>query len=269
MKITTYHVDAFTDQLFSGNPAAVCIMEQSLPDALLQKIAAENNLPATAFIIREADKLTIRWFGPEYEIDLCGHGTLASGYIIFNYLEPTWHEVNFHHPQVGLLQVRRNESFIVLDFPVKTFNPYTSSLLEEGLRAKPKAAYEFKKERILVVLDDEMKVKQLHPDIQILKQLEHRGIIVTAKGETVDFVSRVFYPKKTLYEDAVTGSSYCLLVPYWANQLNKTEFHAYQLSQRGGEVRCELKDHRVILYGKGVLYKKGEIELDPEKISVM
>jgi PhzF family phenazine biosynthesis protein len=260
MKITTYHIDAFTDKIFTGNPAVVCVMDKWLPDALLQQLAAENNQPATAFLVREAEKYSIRWFGPEYEIDLCGHGTLAAAYVVFNILKPASQEIMLVHPAVGQLHVKRANDLIVLDLPVKDFSPSPAShLLEEGLGIKPEEIYEFKKERVLVILKTETEVKKLAPDIQLLKQLEHRGIIVTAPGETADFVSRVFYPKKNIFEDAVTGSSYCLLVPYWSKRLKQNKFHASQLSQRGGTVFCELVNNRVYLSGKAVLYKQGEI----------
>jgi PhzF family phenazine biosynthesis protein len=260
MTISTYHIDAFTDKLFSGNPAAVCILNQWLPDAVLQKIAEENNLPATAFLVREANQFSIRWFGPEYEIDLCGHGTLAAGYVIFNLLEPSLPEAVLHHPIVGALKIQRQDNLISLNFPVKKFTPCeVPDSLIKGLGIPPKKVYEFKKERLLVIFETEEDIKELNPDLFILKQLEYRGIIVTAKGNDIDFVSRVFYPQKTIFEDSVTGSSYCLLVPYWASQLHKTTFHAQQLSRRGGQVRCELNDNLVILHGNAILYQQGEI----------
>jgi PhzF family phenazine biosynthesis protein len=264
MHITAYHIDTFTDKLFSGNPAEVCILEKHLSDETLQNIAAENNLPATVFLLREKDIFKIRWFCPEYEIDLCGHGTLAAGYVIFNILEPTWHTVSLLHPTVGFLNLKRNDASITLDLPAKTLTSCNSTdLLIEGLSIKPKEIYEFKKERILAVYETENEIKQLIPNIDLLKQLDHRGIIVTAKGDTVDFVSRVFYPKKTISEDPVTGSSYCLLVPYWANKLNKVKFNARQLSKRGGEVECELSGECIYIKGRAVLYKHTQIHLTP------
>ncbi|RDI42048.1 PhzF family phenazine biosynthesis protein [Aquicella lusitana] len=263
MKINAYHIDAFTDKLFSGNPAMVCVLEAWLPEEVLQKIAAENNLPATAFLVRTQDGFDIRWFAPEYEIDLCGHGTLASGFAVFNLIEPDWQEVNFYHRSAGLLRISRHQTEIVLNFPVKnTVACELPAILVEGLGMKPKETHQFNKERLLAVLETEEDVRQLKPDLSLLKQLAHRGIIVTAPGKTVDFVSRVFYPGKAISEDPVTGSSYCLLVPYWARQLNKTQFQARQLSQRGGEVRCELHSDHIRLYGKAILYKEGVLFLD-------
>lgn len=262
MKITLYHVDVFTPKLFSGNPAAVCILEKWLSDAVLQNLAAENNLPATAFLVYQEGKFNIRWFAPDYEIDLCGHGTLASGFVILNIIEPTWDHVNLYHPIVGLLRIERQNQLISLDLPIKNIETYPSpALLTEGLGIKSKEIYQYKKERILVVLETENEVRQLKPNITLLKQLDHRGIIVTARGETFDFVSRVFYPKKTIYEDPVTGSSYCLLVPYWSKELNKTEFHASQLSQRGGQVLCQLHENGVRLNGQAIMYMQGTILL--------
>lgn len=264
LQIPSYHVDAFTDKLFSGNPAMVCLLNEWLPDSILQKIAIENNLPATAFLVSEQDGYGIRWFAPEYEIELCGHGTLSSAFVIFNILKPNIHNINLYHPTAGVLRVKRDNEFIILDFPVKSLESYPilSSFLIKGLGKVPREIYQYKKERILAVLETEDDIRQLNPDIQALMQLEHRGIIVTAPGNSVDFVSRVFYPKKTMYEDPMTGSAYCLLIPYWQKQLNKTKFSAKQLSQRGGEVVCEMHDDHILLNGKAILYKQGTILLD-------
>lgn len=261
MKITVYHVDVFTDKLFSGNPAAVCILEKWLPETLLQKIAEENNLPATAFLVQVNNKIYTRWFGPEYEIDLCGHGSLASGYVIFNILQPTLQSINLIHPVVGELRIANKDSFICLNFPVKQIESATSSILENGLGVVPKEIYQHKNERIVAILTSEEEVRELKPNMDLLKQLEHRGIIVTAKGKTVDFVSRVFYPKKVIFEDAVTGSALCLIGPYWSKQLNKDSLRARQLSKRGGETFIELQEDRVQISGKAILYMQGTIHV--------
>lgn len=259
MKIDTYHVDTFTTKQFSGNPAAVCILENWLPDDILQKIAVENNQPATTFLVHEKNEIYVRWFAPDYEIDLCGHGSLAAGFVLFNLLDYPKETIILHHPSAGVITISRNKEFICLNFPIKNLEVYTSSTLIDGLGIKAKCIYQHKKERILVVLNSEKEVRLLKPNIELLKQLEHRGIIVTAKSDEVDFVSRVFYPKKSIYEDSVTGSSFCLLAPYWANELHKTKLWAKQLSTRGGDVTCERKRDGILLYGQAVLYMKGMI----------
>jgi len=262
MKIQTYHIDAFSNKLFGGNPASVCVLEKWLPDNYLQAIATENNLPATAFLVRNNKEYSIRWFTSEYEIDLCGHGTLASGYVIFNYLETELQQVNLNSP-AGLLRVKQEDELITLDFPVKDLEKCTLlPLLEQGLGQMPKEIYRHKTERCLAVFDNEKQVKQIKPNMQILNQLPYRGIIITARGEQADFVSRVFYPRKLLSEDAVTGSSHCLLVPYWAEKLNKSQLHSRQLSHRGGDLFCELQEGRVFISGKAVMYMHGSILLE-------
>lgn len=259
MKIKTYFVDAFASQLFKGNPAAVCILEKWLSEEMLQSIAAENHLPATAFLVNKDNKFEIRWFTPEYEIDLCGHGTLATGYVIFNYLDSTLQQVDLHSRQ-GLLSVKRDEECITLDFPVKSLEESShSSLIEHGLGETPVKSYQYKSERCLAVFESEDQVKNVKPNLQILAELPYRGIIITAPGREADFVSRVFYPKKLIWEDAVTGSSHCLLVPYWSEKLNKTKLHSRQLSQRGGDLFCELINDRVFISGTAVLYLQGTI----------
>lgn len=259
MFIKTYHIDAFANHVFAGNPAMVCLLEHWLPDHHLQAIAAENHLPATAFLVQGNGNFHTRWFTPEYEIDLCGHGTLALGYVIFNKIDPTLQEVEIHSP-AGLLRIKRNRELITLDFPAKQIEPSPAQeLLIQGLGELPNEIYQHKSERCLVIFNSEDKIRQLEPNIDILKQLEYRGIIISAKGRNSDFVSRVFYPMKLISEDAVTGSSHCLLVPYWAKQLNKTTLHSRQLSHRSGELLCELVGDRVFLSGKAALYMEGSI----------
>jgi PhzF family phenazine biosynthesis protein len=260
MKITFYQVNAFSDKLFSGNPAAVVILDEWLSDLQLQLIARENYLPATAYLVRKNDGYETRWFTPEYEIDLCGHGTLASAFIIFSKLKPDTSEVNLYHSS-GTLHVKKANDFLTLVFPVKSLEAYHSDLLNAGLNIQSSEIYQHKSERCLVILDSEEAVRALKPDMQILQKLPHRGIIVTAAGSEYDYISRTFYPKKAASEDAVTGSSQCLLVPYWANKLSKTRLHSYQASHRGGEVVCELKGDRVEISGRAKLYSAGTINL--------
>ncbi len=258
MNIPIYHVDAFTDQVFSGNSAAVCILSTWLSDHDLYAIAKENNLAVTAFLVREKDKFNIRWMTPEYELDLCGHGSLSASYIIFNYLEPTWQTVDLHS-RTDIVRVIRTVDLITLNFPAKNVENCSLPLLEQGLGLAPKEIYQYKNERCFAVYNNEEEIKQLKPDIQILKKLVHRGITVTAPGKNVDFVSRTFYPQKAISEDPVTGVSHCLLVPYWSKKLNKINFHARQLSLRGGDIFCQYQDDRVLISGKVVLYMQGVI----------
>lgn len=258
MKITLYHVDAFTDKIFSGNPAAVCVLPEWLPDDVLHQIAKENNLPVTAFLVRKDEKFNIRWITPEYELDICGHGSLAAGYVIFNFIDTRLQSIDLHS-RIEVLPVIRNKNFITLNFPAKNIEPCSLPLLEQGLGLPPKAIYQHKSERCIAVFDSEEEVKQLKPNMQILKKLEHRGISVTAPSTEVDFVSRTFYPQKKISEDPATGASHCLLAPYWSKQLNKTDLHALQVSERGGEIFCQYQGDRVLISGKAVLYMQGMI----------
>lgn len=258
MNIPFYHVDAFTTQRFTGNPAQVCILDKWLSDDELQAIASENHLPVTAYLVREAEGYQIRWFTPNYEVDLCGHGSLASSYVIFNILRPEIKSVTLKY-SAGKLHVTNNDGLYVLQLPIRQIDVFHSSVLIDGLGVTPKEIYQYNAERCLAVFDTEEQVRQLNPDMSILKNLDQRGIIVTAASRQYDFISRTFYPYKPVCEDAVTGASHCLLVPYWASKLNKTTLHAYQASQRGGELFCELLSDKVAISGKAVLYAQGVI----------
>lgn len=258
MKITLYHVDAFTDKIFSGNPAAVCLLDDWLPDHLLNAIAQENNLPVTVFLVRENKKFKIRWMTPEYELDICGHGSLAAGFVILNDIEPTWQNVELES-RIEILPIIRHGHLITLNFPSKTIEPCVLPQLAQCFGVVPRGIYEHKNERCLAIFDTEEQVKQLNPNMQMLKKLPHRGITVTAPGKVVDFVSRTFYPHKAISEDPATGASHCLLVPYWASKLNKEKFHARQVSARGGEIFCEYENDRVLISGHAVIYMKGII----------
>lgn len=259
MKIQTYHIDTFTEKLFTGNAAMVCLLEEWLPEAMLQTIAAENNQPATVFLVAEEDKYYIRWFAPEYEIPLCGHGTLAAAWTVFNILRPVKTQVEFI-TKTGLLTVKNINGHIVINFPIHQSEKTSDSvLLEEGLGATPVEIHHYKDERCFAVLADEKAVKNLKPNMSLLKQLAYRSVMVTAKGDHHDFVSRVFYPHKMIAEDAVTGSAHCLLVPFWGARLNKKLLHARQVSPRGGDLICELHDDHITLSGKAVMYMQGII----------
>ena len=267
MQFQIYHVDAFTHKIFSGNPAAVCVLSQWLPDDILNAIAKENNLPVTAFLVRENNKFHIRWITPEYELDICGHGSLSAGYIIFNYLEPTWETIDLQS-RSETLQVTRTKDWITLNFPAKNLQNCALPLLEQGLGLIPKEIYQHNNERCLAIYNTAEEVMQLNPNIQILKKLEHRGITVSAPGNDVDFVSRTFYPQKAISEDPATGASHCLLAPYWSKRLNKNELYSRQISQRGGEMFCKYQDNRVLISGKAVLYMQGIVTTESYEYSV-
>jgi PhzF family phenazine biosynthesis protein len=259
MKIKVYYVDAFAEELFSGNQAGVCPLEGSIPDVTLQSIAAENNLPETAFFTGSNGRYLLRWFTPFSEIDLCGHATLASAYVIFNHLDTSLKEVVFD-TRSGVLKVKKEGELLVMDFPsqapIECIAPkeLLSALDYEPVQVLKAADY-------IVVLPDESCVKNIEPDMELLKKLDLRGVAVTAKGKDVDFVSRFFVPKYGINEDPVTGSSHCELAPYWSKKLGKKELRAIQLSKRGGEILCKDMGDRVLLSGKAVLYMEGVINL--------
>lgn len=257
-----YYVNAFTNTLFSGNPAAVCLLSEWLPEEQLLKIAIENNLPVTAFLIHENNHYMIRWFTPEYELDLCGHGSFAAAYVIFNFIEPSSPKIKFISTQAGTISVTHNDSLINLYFPIKESTLIsTPETLIAGLNYLPKATQAYQQERILVILDNEEEVRTIKLDMETLKKLPYRGITITAPGQQVDFVSRTFYPKKKNPEDAVTGAAHCLLAPYWSKRLAKTILNARQISERGGFLKCELQNNQVILSSQAVLYLQGEISI--------
>lgn len=262
MQIDFFHVDAFTDTLFTGNPAAVCVLSHWLREEQLRQIAQENNLPVTAFIIPHPEHYEIRWITPESELDLCGHGTMAASYVIFNYLAPTLQQIKFTAKNNQILHATPSNKFVTLNFPAKP--PTKTEIPPEVIKSTgitPQAFHSFHHERCLIILENEQQVKNLQPDMQLLKSLPYYGYTFTTPGEQTDFVSRTFYPKKAIPEDAVTGASHCLLTPYWANRLNKTTLTARQISQRGGFLRCELTNDRVFLTSTAVLYLQGTIKI--------
>lgn len=260
MQIKLYQLDAFTTQLFKGNPAAVCPLESWLDDALLQSIAAENNLSETVFMVPRHNDYHIRWFTPECEVDLCGHGTLAASFVLMNILEPSREYVTFQSAS-GPLHVSKVEDAFTMDFPAANFEASDASeLIGEALGTKPIEFYSNKK--YMAVLESETQVRQLQPNMELLKELELDSVVVTAKGDHVDFVSRFFAPKEGIDEDPVTGSAHCLLAPYWSEKLGKAKLKAQQLSKRGGEIFCEVKGERVILKGNVKLYLSGTIDLN-------
>jgi PhzF family phenazine biosynthesis protein len=254
--MTIYQVDAFTNKLFGGNPAAVCPLEKWLPDSIMQKLAAENNLSETAFFVKNNETYDIRWFTPEFEIDLCGHATLASAYVIFNHSYHPTDQVVFNCKS-GKLTVDRKGDLFKLNFPSRMPVPAKApGNLLQSVNITPTKI--LKSRDYFLVYDDEEQVKNLVVDFSFLNQVETLGLIVTAKGRNVDFVSRFFVPNSVIGEDPVTGSAHCSLIPYWANELQKEKLTAKQLSAREGDLFCENKDDRVTMEGNAVLYMKGE-----------
>jgi PhzF family phenazine biosynthesis protein len=261
MQLPLYHVDAFTDQVFHGNPAAVCPLESWLPDELMQRIAMENSLAETAFFVPGGDGFEIRWFTPEIEMDLCGHATLASAHVIARHLRYPLSVIKFRS-QSGLLAVRVEGDLLTLDFPSR--KPQPSRLPQVILDAFPAAPAEALKSRdYLLVYDDEEVIRRMQPDQSILSQIDlgTGGIIVTAPGREVDFVSRFFSPGASIFEDPVTGSAHCTLIPYWSERLGKQTLHAWQLSARGGRLLCQDAGERVLIAGKAVTYLAGTITI--------
>lgn len=259
MKLTIYQVDAFTDKLFKGNPAAVSPLNEWLSDEVLLKIAAENNVSATVFYVPKENAFEIRWFTAKEEIKLCGHGTLAAAFVLHHYENYQQNVINFYSPHSGNLSVAIQDGKFTLNFPADQFTETT--LTDELLSAtdkKPIAAYKGKTDYMLVFKHQE-DIEALQPNLPVIALLNARGIIVTAKGTTHDFVSRFFAPVLGIHEDPFTGSTHTTLTPYWTDQLNKNELQAFQLSERSGEVHCRLLNDRVELVGKAVLYMKGEI----------
>lgn len=261
MKLKIYQIDAFTDTVFKGNPAAVCPLNEWIADEKLLKIAAENNLAETAFYIPKGDTFEIRWFTPTTEVDLCGHATLAAAFAISKCEGYTGSTINFVSPRSGALPVTVQNSLFSLNFPVDTF--VETELKEELINTtshKPIAAYKGKTDYMLVYKTEE-DISALKPNLSLIASLNARGIIVTAAGKEHDFVSRFFAPAVGIIEDAVCGSAHTTLTPYWAKVLGKTELSAFQLSERTGIVKCKLLGDRVELGGNAALYLTGEINI--------
>lgn len=259
MQIDIFQIDAFAEQVFTGNPAAVCPLNTWLPDELLQNIAQSNNLSETAFFVPIEDKFQLRWFTPSHEVDLCGHATLAAAHVLFTHLSYQKSDICFV-TKSGELIVTNQASGLEMDFPASM---PTAVIAPEhlllGLGIKPKAvsaAFDY-----IIELEDETSVQTLLPDLALWKALDLRGVVVTAKGTDVDFVSRCFFPKLNVDEDPVTGSAHCELAPYWSQKLAKDNLKAKQLSPRTGLVECQLSGERVLLTGKAVDYMRGHITL--------
>ncbi|WP_347924704.1 PhzF family phenazine biosynthesis protein [Pontimicrobium sp. SW4] len=262
MTINIFQIDAFTDQLFGGNPAAVCPLNEWLPDATLLNIAKENNLAETAYFIHKHDNVFhLRWFTPEIEIDLCGHATLASAFVILNCLDYNFDTVVFQTLS-GELIVSKNEDFLEMDLPSRPPSKgELPEIISKSLSVQPIEVY--KARDYVLVYDTENDIQNLKVSASILEQIDLSpgGIIVTAKGNTSDFVSRFFTPGAAVFEDPVTGSAHCTLVPFWADILGKNELHALQISERKGELFCKLAGNRIFIRGTAVKYLQGTIDI--------
>ncbi len=255
-----YQVDAFTNKVFSGNPAGVIVTDIWPSDSLMQQIGAENNLAETAFVVAEGDDFRIRWFTPAVEVDLCGHATLASAFVMWTDLGHTDDVIRFQSKS-GLLTVTRSGEWLTLDFPVDQIQPIdVTPSMQKCTTANILEAYQGRSD-YLFVLPDEKSVRESHFDIHAIEKLGNRGVIVTAEGKDVNFVSRFFAPAFGINEDPVTGSAHTTLTPYWAHRFGVNKLTARQVSQRGGYLKCELKGNRVLIEGQAVLYLKGEIKI--------
>lgn len=259
MQIPIYQVDAFTSRLFSGNPAAVCPLEQWLDDDTLQAIAAETNLSDTAFFIPDGQQYRIRWFTPQAEVDLCGHATLASAYVVFRHLRPEAKSVRFE-ANACTMQVQRDGEQLTMSLPSRPPQPCEPPVdLLNGLGAP--ASQILRARGYMAVYASQEEVAAIKPDLRSLARLDSLGVIVTAPGRSSDFVSRFFAPQVGIPEDPVCGSAHCTLVPYWAERLGKTALHARQISRRGGEIHCRLEGDRVLLTSQCAQFMQGTIEL--------
>jgi len=259
LELSLYQIDAFASELFEGNPAAVCPLDKWLSEDIMQKIAFENNLSETAFFVPKKNGFHIRWFSPTNEVNLCGHATLASAFVIFNILNYDQNIIEFESKS-GLLKVIKDNDNLILDFPAQP--PTSCETTQEFINVLNITPIEcLKSEDLIVVLNDENDVKTVEPNFEQLKKFDLRGIIVTAQSKKYDFVARCFFPGLGILEDPVTGSAYTQLAPYWADKLGKDFFKVKQLSARGGELICELYKDRVLISGKAVKYMEGKINI--------
>jgi len=259
MELSLYQVDAFANKPFEGNSAAICPLDEWLPVDLMQSIANENNLSETAFFVKKNGRFHIRWFTPTNEVNLCGHATLASAYVIFNLLGYTEKKILFESMS-GPLSVIRKGDLLIMDFP--SCPPVKCDIPQAILNAFDDTPVEcLKNDDYIVVFENESSVFNARPDLLQLTQLDLRGVIITSQSSQYDFVSRFFAPNYGINEDPVTGSSFTQLAPYWASKLNISQFKAKQISKRGGEVACELFGERVLISGKAVMYMQGIIKI--------
>ena len=264
-KIKIYQVDAFTNNLFSGNPAAVCLLDNWLPDEVMQSIALENNLSETAFLIKKKDKFFLRWFTPKVEIDLCGHATLATAHILYSEMNLKSDFIEFHIKSGDVLTVNRNENLLIMNFPAYEPKIVDHSLEElyNAFGVRPKSFLYCKYG--LVVFNKEEEIIKIVLNLNVIEKLPYDGIIITAPGENVDFVSRFFAPKLGIPEDPVTGGAHCELIPYWSKRLNKKNMIAKQLSKRSGLIYCSYLGARVTMGGEVTTYMQGELLMGNKK----
>ncbi len=262
MKLRIYQVDAFTSKLFSGNPAAVCPLEKWLPDETLQNIAAENNLAETAYFVKKDNQYEIRWFTPAVEVDLCGHATLASAKVLYDFENYKGDEIEFYSPRSGVLKVTRSGDKFTLDFPTDKFErAELSPEIIACFNSQPVEAFRGKTD-LMLVFNTEEQIKKIIPHFSAMMKIKARGIIVTAPGTESDFVSRFFGPQSGINEDPVTGSAHTTLTPYWSKKTGKSELTAIQLSARKGILECAYLGDRVKISGQGVTYLQGEITVE-------
>ena len=259
MKLDIFQIDAFTDKVFGGNPAAVIPLSHWLDDETLQHIATENNLSETAFFVKKQDVFELRWFTPVAEVNLCGHATLAAAFVLFEELKHPEDSIRFS-TKSGLLEVHKKEKSIELNFPVDSLEKGDVANYQSLFNKKPKEAWKGK-EDVLLVFQDEDEVQQLIPNLAKIATTPCRGVVASAKGNQVDFVSRFFTPQLGINEDPVTGSAHTSLVPFWAKKLKKSQFKAKQISKRGGDLVCEIKENRVFISGQAVCFMRGEISI--------
>jgi PhzF family phenazine biosynthesis protein len=266
MPVALFHVNAFTAQRFAGNPAAVCPLNGWLDDDRLRAVAAENNLSETAFLVPRDGHYELRWFSPRCEVKLCGHATLAAGFVMLNVLEPGRDSARFETRYSGTLTVSRDGDLFAMDFPALV--PWTCAALPaaliEGLGKTPAEVVQIE-DNYFAVYETQEEVRRICPDFRLLETLHPAGVAITAPGEDCDFVSRYFAPSYGIPEDPVTGSTHCSLAPYWAHQLGKTRLHARQISERGGELWCEMRGDRVVLQGNAVLTLRGSWSSDSSR----
>ncbi|QTN39798.1 PhzF family phenazine biosynthesis protein [Cryomorphaceae bacterium] len=259
MELTLYQVDAFTDELFGGNPAAVCPLQEWLPDEVMQNIAAENNLAETAFYVPTGRYFELRWFTPAVEVDLCGHATLATAHVLFEHEGFEGDTIVFQSPRSGELRVQKEGEELTLNFPADAIAPTAlTDELKECFNIAPQAAIRGKTD-VALVFESEDDILQLAPNLRHIARIDARGMIATAPGKEVDFVCRFFGPQVGIDEDPVTGSAYTTLTPYWADRLGKNELSAAQRSRRGGQIRCTYLGDRIGISGRAVRYLKGSV----------
>ncbi len=259
MKLNLYHIDAFAKNIFEGNPAAICPLDKWLEDTIMQKIANENNLSETAFFVKENNSFHIRWFTPSNEIDMCGHATLASAYVIFEILNYKKNEIIFNSKS-GILKVTKENDKFKMDFPIQEIIKCNlPNDISKAFETKPTECY--KSMDYILIFENEEDILNAKLNLALLKDIDARGVIITSKSKKYDFINRFFAPKYGVNEDPVTGSAFTQLVPYWNKVLNKNEFIAKQVSQRGGEVFCKLQNDRVKISGYATRYLEGVIEI--------